>query len=201
MKNIHEKIVQYLENNTKKGMFWFYAATLTRILVPIILFQKMSPFYAILFNEIILDYCISPQHYVIYTMPKKERKWANHYYSDKPLDTWGFLMALQPIIFKSNKYYDMFEGYRDLLFYLYVYRLVGIIIFYKVKLKQVFIPFANFFLTTYVIVSFFRTFMKEVSNKTINKFIILGFIFSIFKEYQLHGKQNFNEHDKEFSLL
>jgi hypothetical protein len=197
-----EKKYHEIKNNLEKvpkTMFWFHLATWTRILVPIILFRKVNPFWAILINELILDFFISPHHFVINTMPMEKRYLANHYYSDKPLDTWGFFMALQPVVDKTNKYYEIFDGYRDLMYYLFIFRLIGYIIFCKVKCKQVFIIFANLYMTTYTIISFFRTYLPGASNEIINRVIFLGFLYTFIKEYNLHSK-SLSEYDNEFSL-
>ena len=47
LKDLNDKFVGYLEN-TKKTMIYFYLAITARLLIPIFLFQKVSPFYAIL---------------------------------------------------------------------------------------------------------------------------------------------------------
>lgn len=200
IKELQGEFDKFLEK-VPKSMFPFYLATLIRIVVPIFLFHKMNPFWAILINEFVLDFLMSPHHLVREIMPEDKKCWANHYYSDKPLDTWGFLMALQPVVLPSNKFYHIFDGYRDLIFYLFIYRFIGFIIFCKTKVRQVFVIFANFYFTTYLVVAFFKTYLRSASKETINTFIILGFIYTAYKEYTLHGKDIFaTKYDKEFVL-
>ena len=198
LKDLNDKFVGYLEN-TKKTMIYFYLAITARLLIPIFLFQKVSPFYAILINEIILDYFISPHHYIKYTMPLDKRIYANHYYTDKPLDHWGFAMSLQPVLISTNKFYDMFEGYRQFLLNLFLFRLLGFILFLIIKKKQIFVLFPNFYLTSYVIISFYRKF--KISKKSLNYMLFLGMIFSIFKEINIHWRKPYNEDDKDFSIF
>jgi hypothetical protein len=198
LKDLNDKFVGYLEN-TKKTMIYFYLAITARLLIPIFLFQKVSPFYSILINEIILDYFISPHHYIKYTMPLNKRIYANHYYTDKPLDHWGFAMSLQPILISTNKFYDMFEGYRQFLLNLFLFRLLGFILFLIIKKKQIFVLFPNFYLTSYVIISFYRKF--KISKKSLNYMLFLGMIFSIFKEINIHWRKPYNEDDKDFSIF
>ena len=198
LKDLNDKFVGYLEN-TKKTMIYFYLAITARLLIPIFLFQKVSPFYAILINEIILDYFISPHHYIKYTMPLDKRIYANHYYTDKPLDHWGFAMSLQPVLLNKNKYYNMFEGYRQFLLNLFLFRLLGFILFLIIKKKQIFVLFPNFYLTSYVIISFYRKF--KISKKSLNYMLFLGMIFSIFKEINIHWRKPYNEDDKDFSIF
>jgi hypothetical protein len=199
LKDWNDKFVGYLENNTKKTMIYFYLAITARLLIPIFLFQKVSPFYAILINEIILDFFISPHHYVKYTMPLDKRIYANHYYTDKPLDHWGFAMSLQPVLLNKNKYYNMFEGYRQFLLNLFLFRLLGFILFLIIKKKQIFVLFPNFYLTSYLIISFYSQF--KISKKSLNYILFLGMIISIFKEIDIHWKKPYNEDDKDFSIF
>jgi hypothetical protein len=184
--NIYINISKNLEGVHPKSANYFYAAIIIRLIVPIVIFKKYNPFFSILFNEIVLDGIFSPHHFAIHLMPENLKKYANHFYTDKPLDTWGFLLALQPVVNISNKYYSMFEDYRGLIVGLFVYRLIGYILFLKTKVKQVFLLFPNFFFTIYTIITFFRTFFPKTNKSIINKFIIIGFIFSIIKEVIIH---------------
>ena len=199
LKDWNDKFINYLENNTKKTMTYFYLAIIARVIIPIFLFQFVSPFYAILINEIVLDFFISPHHFVKYTMPYDKRIYANHYYTDKPLDHWGFAMSLQPILAKSNKFYNIFEGYRQFLFNLFLFRLLGFIVFLIVKKKQIFVLFPNFYLTSYVIISFYSQF--KISKKSLNYMLFLGMIFSVLKEINIHWGKPVNREDDEFSIF
>lgn len=150
----------------------FYLLLLIRAVVPPFLFAKVHPFYAMILDEVGLDGFISPHHFFIDTIPdhiKGRHKLAY----DIPLDTWGFFNGLQPVVLKSNPYYHVFEGYRPLILALFVYKLIGIALVYKLKDFRVFIFFPNFFIAVYLAVAYCRLFGEKDINKVI-KFAILA---------------------------
>ena len=93
-----------------QSKYVLFGCILIRLIVPIFLFKEVDPFWAMLINEAVIDGVFSPHHIPIGFIPQEYRKYANHYYTDKPLDTWGFLNGLQPVLLKSNKFYSRFEG-------------------------------------------------------------------------------------------
>jgi hypothetical protein len=193
MQKTKEKILKTLNDIKPKRSCYFYLGIIIRLIVPIIIFRYFHPFYSILFNEIVLDGLLSPHHVIYYLVPQNLQKYSNDFYTDKPLDMWGFLFSLQPILIKSNKFYHVFQGYRSLLFNLFVYRLIGFIVFLITRNRKVFLFFPNFYLTTYIIVSFFSKFLKQIDKQVINKIIILGFILTIIKEFYIHWNPTNNK--------
>lgn len=185
IEDYNKKIVDCIEKNVSKTMIYFYISIIIRMVVPVFLFRKIPPLYAILINEIILDHFISAHHYIKYTMPYDKRYLASHYYTDKPLDHYGFFMALQPVLKKENKFYDTFKGYRKFMLNLFLYRLLGLIVYLITNNRQIFILFPNFYLTSYVIISFYHQF--NIPKNNLNYVLFLGFIFSILKEINIHG--------------
>jgi len=185
IKDYNKKIVNAIENNVSKTMIYFYLSILIRLIVPIFLYRKISPFYAIIINEIILDHFMSTHHYIKFTMPLDKRYLASHYYTDKPLDHYGFFMSLQPVLKKNNKYYATFKGYRKFLLNLFLFRLLGFILYLITNKRQMFIVFPNFYLTSYLIISAYEQF--KITKSNLNYVLFLGFIFSILKEINIHG--------------
>jgi hypothetical protein len=199
VQNYYDGVAQKIKSKKYNTMSVFYLFIAIRLIVPFYLFKKFNPLFAILFNEIVLDGFFSPHHFAKFTMPEKYQIFANNFYTDKPLDTWGFLLALQPVVDKNNKFYHVFEDYRGLIVSLFVLRLIGYIIFLVTRCKQVFIYFPNIFLFAYSIISFFKLYTKNVSNKTINIFIIIGSVIAVYREYSLHSSY-FSETEKKFSI-
>lgn len=192
MEKTKQKILNTLNSIKPKKSCYFYLGIIIRIILPVIIFKYFHPFYSILFNEIVLDGLFSPHHVIYYLIPKNLQKYATDFYTDKPLDMWGFLFSLQPILNRNNKFYSVFEGYRKLLFNLFIYRLIGYIVFLVTRNRKVFLFFPNFYLTTYTIISFFSKFLKKSDKRVINKFIILGFILTLVKEFYIHWNPNNN---------
>jgi len=186
LKDYNQKIVNSIEKNVSKTMIYFYLSILIRLIVPIFLYRKVPPFYASLINEIVLDHCISAHHYIKYTMPFDKRYLATHYYTDKPLDHYGFFMSLQPVLKKDNKYYNTFKGYRKFLLNLFLFRLLGFILYLITNNRHMFIVFPNFYLTSFLIISAYEQF--KIPKNNLNYVLFLGFIFSILKEINIHAK-------------
>ena len=87
----------------------FYSLLAIRTIGPPIVFNYIHPFYAMIIDEAVLDGLIAPHHILRRYIPSEYLKSevVKRYY-DIPLDSWGFINSLQPILLKNHKYYDVF---------------------------------------------------------------------------------------------
>lgn len=151
----------------------FYSLQAIRIISPPIVFKYIHPFYAMIIDEGVLDGIIAPHHVFKNLVPKEFHKNRKKYW-DIPFDTWGFINSLQPILIKNHKYYDVFNNYRDLIIFLFIWRMIGIALIYKFNTLNHLILFPNFFIAVYLAVSFCS--LKNITDKNIIHNIIFLFM-------------------------
>jgi hypothetical protein len=148
--------------------------------IPPILFNKFHPFFAMLLNEFGVDGFISPHHFFLSSTPESIK--GHHKLSyDIQLDAWGFLNSFQPILLKSNPYYYVFEKYRIFLTFLFVYRMVGIFLFYKLRDMRVLAVFPNLFIAAYLAISYCEMF----EDRNIKRALKISFFLFYLREIAL----------------
>lgn len=152
----------------------FTSLIATRIVSPPIVFSIFHPFIAMLLNEVVLDGMISPYHFFSAYIPDHVKNFKLDY--DSPLDMWGFLTAMLPVLYKGNKFYSIFEGYRSLLTMAIVWRFVGYIVAYKTRSWKWFLVFQNFFISLYLAIGFCDFFKIKKNQQEIMYVSILIFI-------------------------
>lgn len=158
----------------------FYTLITTRLVAPPIIFYYVHPFYAMLLDEVVIDGIIAPHHlFKSYVPPELNIKRKPHY--DLPLDAWGFLNGLQPIMCKNHKYNHVFKGYGSFLVTLFIWRMIGIALLYVTKNLNVLAIFANFYIGAYLAIAGCSLY-KITDKKTINKVIILCMLIAYGRE-------------------
>ena len=158
----------------------FYLLLIIRFVFPPLLFIYLHPLYAMSINEIIIDGMIAPHHIFKPLINKKLVKNSKRCH-DIPLDTWGFMWSLLPILYKNNKYYYVFNKYRLFMVTLLIFRLIGILTVYKFNTMKYLLIFPNFYIGAYVAISLCDL-LKINETSKINKIIILCMIISYARE-------------------
>jgi len=146
-------------------------------LSPPLLFAKLHPGFAMFLNEFGLDGLVSPHHFFIHTIPE-EIKGKHKLYYDIPLDTWGFVNSFQPILLSSNPYYSVFSGYRNFLSVLYAYRIIGLVLTYKLRDVKILSLFPNLFIAAYFAISLCHL----INYKDVNRMIAISFVIFYIRE-------------------
>ena len=168
----------------------FYSLIIIRVISPPIIFKYMHPFYAMIVDECIVDGLIAPHHLFRQYIPQKFLVHRKPHY-DIPLDLWGFLNGLQPIMCKKHKYYYVFKGYRQLLLSLFIWRLIGIILLYIIRDPRILAIFSNFFIGTYLAISGCHLF-KIKNKRKINAVILISVLFFYIRQlYLIHMNLKF----------
>jgi hypothetical protein len=134
-------------------------------------------------DEVVVDGLIAPHHFAKNLVPKEFHVNRKPSY-DLPLDAWGFLNGLQPIMCKKHKYNYVFKGYETFLITLFVWRMIGIILLYVTKNLKVLAVFANFYIGAYLAISFCSLY-KITNKKTINIIIIISILIAYIRELLL----------------
>ena len=163
----------------------FYALLIIRLTAPPIIFHYIHPFYAMILNEGVVDGLIAPHH--IFTnlnmVPNLFLKHRKPYY-DLPLDAWGFLNSLQPLVCKKHNYNNVFKGYEKCLTILFVWRQIGIVLLYIFKNPRILALFPNFYLGVYIAIA--GCSLYKIKNKnTINSLIISSILLVYARELML----------------
>lgn len=154
-----------------------------RIVLPPIIFSVFHPFIAMLINECILDGVISPYHFFKKYVPSSIDGHDKLIY-DTPLDMWGFANGLIPVLYKGSKFYNVFEGYRELIIGAFVWRFIGYIVMYKTKSWAWFLLFQNFYISTYLATGFCDFFNVKHRRKEV---MVVSIIIFILREIYLVG--------------
>lgn len=169
----------------------FYLLIFLRIILPPITFKFIHPFYGMLIDEIVIDGIIAPHHLFVKYIPKKFlREDIRKPITDIPLDTYGFLWSLYPVLDKNHKYYNIFSfndnhKYRNFILLLFCYRMIGIILYYILGYDiRILTLFPNFYLSTYIVISGCNLF-KITKEKTINLLIVVGMFIIYIRELYL----------------
>ena len=131
----------------------FKTLILIRCIFPPIIFTVFHPFIAMVLDEFVLDGIVSPHHFFTWSIPEHIKGHHKLKY-DLFLDSWGFLNALLPVLYKAHKFYYVFEKYRTLILYLFVWKMIGSILVYKYKDYRFNLVFQNFFIAVYLSVGF-----------------------------------------------
>ena len=170
------------------AVFWISIGL--RIILPPIFFLKLHPFLATILTEVLCDGIISPHHHILFfKYPYNYRKISIYLY-DKPLDYWGQLCALYPIIFKSSLYYNIFGSRKGLLYGLFAFRTIGNLAFIISRSIKMFIIFPNLFFSVYILITSFEYFNIHEGDKWFYILLPLVILFTILKEYIIHGKNH-----------
>lgn len=160
-----------------KSHILFFTLIVIRIIFPPIIFDRIHPLYAMIIDEVVLDGIIAPHHlfknYIpdIYNHVKYKKR-----YFDIPLDFWGFLNGLQPVLNTNNKFYSVFEGYRSLIITLFIWRMIGIILVYKLNSMSILKYFPNFYLPVYLSLSFCNMFKIQNIKRITSIMIVIFYI-------------------------
>lgn len=163
----------------------FYTLLSIRVITPPIIFYYMHPFWGMILNEVVVDGIISPQHvYQTFGLVPEEFDNMRKPHYDLPLDAWGFLNSLQPIMCKNHKYNDVFVGYESFLLGLFLWRTIGIILLYIIKDVRILALFPNFFIGAYTAISGCSLY-KVANKKTVNIVIILAMLIAYVRELYL----------------
>lgn len=165
----------------------FYTLLSARLVAPPIIFYYIHPFYAMILDEVVVDGVIAPHHLATslgLIPPEMNIKRKPHY--DLPLDAWGFLNALQPIMCKKHKYNHVFKGYETFLIILFVWRMIGVILLYVTKNIKVLAIFANFYIGAYLAIAGCSLY-KVTNKKTVNTVIIVSMLLAYTRELLLVG--------------
>lgn len=167
------------------ALFWL--AIGLRVVLPPILFLTLHPFWATVLTEVICDLLISPHHHMqFFTYPYEYRQISKYLY-DKPLDFWGQLWALYPILFHFSPHYNVFGSWKGLLLALFAFRVVGYIVFMITRRIKTFIVFPNLFFSAYVLITGVAYFNIRDGPKWIYGLLPLAILITIFKEIGIHG--------------
>jgi hypothetical protein len=153
-----------------------------RAIFPPLIFSFLHPFLAILINECILDGMISPHHFFLQYIPDNIKGFHKINY-DIFLDSWGFANGLLPVLYKYNKFYDVFENNRIFILTLFLWRIIGNIIVYKFKNYRFLLLFQNFYLPIYLAITcvdYFNLDKQRYLLKLMILFTILFFIREIY---------------------
>lgn len=131
-----------------------YSLLFLRFISPPIIFNYVHPFYAMIIDETVIDGLLAPHHLFKNYVPKgftdtKTRKLQH----DIPLDAWGFMLGMTPVICKEHKYYKVFDGYRELITSLFIWRMIGFIMVFITRNMRVLTLFPNFYLPVYTVVA------------------------------------------------
>ena len=161
----------------------FYTLLTIRLVAPPIIFQYIHPFYAMILDEVVIDGVIAPHHIFNGMVPKKFHIFRKPHY-DLPLDFWGFLNGLQPILCKEHQYYHVFKGYRKFLVILFIWRTIGTILLYVTKNPRILAIFANFFIGAYLAIAGCSLY-KITDKHTITSIIIISMLFFYVRELLL----------------
>jgi hypothetical protein len=158
----------------------FYTLLSTRLVAPPIIFYYLHPFYAMIIDECVVDGLLAPHHLLINLIPKEMNINRKPHY-DLPLDAWGFLNGLQPIMCKKHKYNHVFKGYEVFLITLFFWRMIGIALLYVTKNLKVLAVFANFYIGAYLAIAGCSLY-KVTNKRTINIIIIVSMLLAYTRE-------------------
>lgn len=151
----------------------FKTLLLIRVVFPPLMFSLFHPFIAMLVNEVLLDGLISPHHLFTKFIPENVK--GKHKMSyDIFLDSWGFLMSLIPVFYKNGKYYHVFDGYRTIVSFLFVWKIVCMSLVYKFKDYRPSFP-AMLFLPVYLSIGFCDFFKVETNKGRVMALFIIVF--------------------------
>ena len=160
----------------------FKTLILIRCIFPPIIFTVFHPFIAMVLDEFVLDGIVSPHHFFIGSIPE-HIKGRHKLKYDLFLDSWGFLNALLPVLYKGHKFYYVFEKYRTLILYLFVWKMIGSILVYKYKDYRFTLVFQNFFLAVYLSVGFCDYFNIDSSLRS--RIMAVFIVMFILREFYL----------------
>ncbi len=178
-----------------------------RLILPILFFTYLHPFFAMLATEVISDGIFGAHHYGLFENGKKE-----HMY-DKPLDMWALMISLI-FMFKSLRDRSlceytsaggifscgvssrdtskggspsgdkMFDKYIYLMITLFLWRLIGFLIFYLNKNinTKIFVIFPNLYIGAFYGI----TLAHLLKSKYTNQFIYIGMALAFCREVIIH---------------
>jgi hypothetical protein len=152
-----------------------------RIIFPPIIFSVFHPFIAMLLNECVLDGLVSPYHFFKKYVPPTIKHDKLTY--DMPLDIWGFLNGLIPVLYTGNKFYNVFENHRALIVASFVFRLIGYVVAYRTRSWRGFLIFQNFYISIYLGISFCDFF--KIKQRDQVRVIALFIIIFVLREFYL----------------
>ena len=158
----------------------FYTLLSTRLIAPPIIFYYVHPFYAMILDEVVIDGLIAPHHLFKPFVPTEMDTYRKPHY-DLPLDAWGFLNRLQPIMCKKHKYSYVFKGYESFIISLFVLRMIGIVLLYVLKDMRILALFPNFFIGAYLAISGCSLY-KITNKKTVTSVIVVSMLLAYIRE-------------------
>lgn len=146
---------------------YFFIILLRIIFGPLILvFPLPSIILSIFLDAIDAEFA----HYVV---SKKQYQLI-----DKLLDLWGYVFEL---IFAL-----IYLNYKIFLLFLFLWRMIGTVIFYLIKNRKIFFIFANYF-ENFFLVIFISKYFDVKTN--INLLFFIAFLTKLFQEWFLHISQ------------
>ncbi len=146
-----------------------------RIVLPALLFAFVTPFFAMVVNELVVDTVIG---HVEESYHLSRIDWQKRV--DKPLDLLGFTYSLYPVLT-----HPAFVGSRELMIALFLYRLIGVIIFVVTENRLFFIAFANFYVGAFYGISLAWTVGLPQFRVPL---LLGGMALAWGREFYLHGK-------------
>lgn len=159
----HPKWLQILYNTLLKRKIVVFISFISRLVIPIYLFQYLHPINAMLINQIIIDN-IDPIYLVNVESPLYNR---NIYQSwDKVMDIWGYLCSLYPVLYGSVSPIT-----QNILIGLLVYRIIGVVVWFAQHNESVFIRFPDFYTAIYYVL--FGCQFFHITNTSIITFLIV----------------------------
>jgi len=167
-----------------------------RIILPPLVFHYFHPFWAMVINECILDGILGYHHILmsggdlighdnirkIFNNKKYLQRGVYKLYFDVPLDLYGFIWGLYPVLYKGHKYYNVFEKYRCQIVALMVFRIIGIILIYITKNFKNLGICPNLYIGVYLAVSYCKL-VDIQDKKTINSIIAIAMFVAICRDW------------------
>ena len=159
----HPNWLQILYNTPLKRKLVVFISFISRLVIPIYLFQYLHPINAMLINQIIIDN-IDPIYLLNVESPLYNR---NIYQSwDKVMDIWGYLCSLYPVLYGSVSPLT-----QKILIGLLVFRIIGVIVWFIQQQESVFVYFPDFYTAIYYVI--FGCQFFHITNTSIITFLII----------------------------
>lgn len=145
-------------------MIYYFVILLRLLFAPLILIWPLQSIIVSFFLDAVdADFA----HHIV-----SKRKYQE---IDKLLDSWVFL-------FEMILAWRIFFGFKYFLLFLFLWRIIGTIIFYIAKNRKIFLVFGNYFEN-----AFFVLFFKDhLPNINIYLLLITSLIIKIFQEWFIH---------------
>ena len=177
---IHPVEFEKIYNSNEKRKIILVVSFLVRIILPIFLFIYLNPINAMIINQILVDN-IDPIYLVNVNSNLYNRVAYQNW--DKIFDLWGYFISLYPVLFVTK----LSIPTQIIFILLFIYRVIGVIIWYLKQKEDIFIYFPDFYTALYYII--YGCILFKIKNKyIIFVFIILSFYLKLLHERDNHSQ-------------